>query len=151
MRSRWTALLFVLVLASLTPQTSKAQGPPQTSGQRASGKLGQNSPNPFNPTTEIPFTVGNYPTCSEPSRKYLVSLTMFNTIAQAVAYPVLQRGSAEVAGGSQIRRVRLPCGSYNAYFDGKDMRTRKEIASGVYIAELVVDGQKSTVKMMVTK
>ena len=151
MRSRWTALLGVLVLAGLTSQTADTQGgPPQTPPRKAA--MGQNFPNPFNPSTKIPLTIGDAPTCSEgSSKRYVVSLRIYNTIQQLVAIPVIQGGSGDVAGGRQINKLLLGCGQYMSYWDGKDSRNRKEVASGMYIAELVVDGQKSTIRMQVAK
>jgi hypothetical protein len=154
MRSRWTAWLFVLVLIGLTPHGGTAQsGPPQTQ-TRAKGpvvKLEQNSPNPMNPETWIPFTLGDYPVCSEPGREYSVSLTIFNTFAQTVAIPVLQRGTGNVAGGQQLRKLKLGCGEYVAYWNGKYLDTQREVSSGVYPYRLEVDGQGIVRKMTVTK
>jgi hypothetical protein len=154
MRSRWTALLAVLFLAVLTPRSSDAQaGPPQTQ-QRTTGNKGglkQNYPNPFNPETTIPFTVGDFPACTDQSRRYLVSLRVKNALAQTVALPVLQGGSNDVAGGQRLNRLSLPCGEYRAYWDGKYLNTRQEVASGVYVAELEVDGYRQSKKMLVTK
>lgn len=154
MRSRWTALLAVLFLAVLTPRSSDAQsGPPQTQKRTTGSKGGlkQNFPNPFNPETTIPFTVGDYPTCSNPSQRYQVSLRIYNTLVQLVAMPVLQGGSNDVAGGQRLNRLSLACGEYRAYWDGKYLNTRREVASGVYLYELEVDGYRMSKKMLVAK
>jgi hypothetical protein len=154
MRSRWTALLAVLFLAVLAPRNSDAQaGPPQTQ-QRTTGNKGglqQNFPNPFNPETVIPFTVGDFPTCSNTSQRYQVSLRILNALAQRVAIPVLQGGANDVAGGQRLNRLSLPCGEYRAYWDGKYLGTSREVASGVYVYELEVDGFRMSKKMLVTK
>jgi hypothetical protein len=103
----------------------------------------------MNPETWIPFTVGGYPTCAEPSRRYSVSLRILNTIAQPVAVPVLQ-GRGNVAGGQKATKLSLTCGEYTAYWDGKDA-TGREVASGIYVYFLEVDGQKFSKKMNVFK
>ncbi len=153
MRSRWTALLGVLVLAGLAPRDGHAQsGPPQTPPRKVGpvGGLSQNRPNPMNPETYITFTVGDYPACTDQSHLYSVSLTIFNTIQQPIAVPVLQSGNG-VAGGQQINKLSLKCGEWTAYWNGKIRNTSQEAASGVYVYELGVDGQKFAKKMTVVK
>ena len=150
MRSRWTALLAVLVLAGLTPQRVNAQsGPPQTQTRpSAVGGLKQNYPNPMNPSTKIPFTVGDFPTCSDRTRRYTVSLTIFNSLAQKYAVPVLQGGVGE---GQPLTKLRLECGEYTAYWNGKVLNTSREAASGVYPYVLEIDGHRFGMKMLVAK
>jgi hypothetical protein len=153
MRSRWTALLGVLVLAGLAPREGNAQAaPPQTPPRKSSPVAGlkQNYPNPMNPETWIPFTVGDFPTCNDAGHKYSVSLKIFNTIQQVIAIPLLQSSNG-VAGGQQITNLQLPCGSYTAYWNGKVLNTQHEAASGIYLYELGVDGQKLSKKMWVAK
>ena len=111
----------------------------------------QNYPNPMNPETWIPFTLGDYPTCSEPGRKYVVSLSIWNTIQQKFAIPVIQKGSANVAGGQPLTKLSLPCGEYVAYWNGKRMGTQREAASGVYGMVLEVDGRAIKKFMVVAK
>ena len=143
MRSRWTALLGVLVFAGLTPRSSQAQAPPQTPPrQSARGGLEQNTPNPMNPETWIKFTVGDYPTCTNSSLRHAVSLTIYNTLGQRYAIPVLlQAGTASVAGGQPLSKLPLACGSYQAYWNGKIIGSQKEAASGVYQYHLEIDGR----------
>ena len=157
MRHGWAALALVLGLTALTPREVVAQqsGTPQQPAPpraKAAGGLGQNYPNPFNPETRIPFTVGDYPTCAEPSRPHKVTLRIYNLLAQLVAVPVLQGGAGNVAGGAAIENLALTCSQYTAYWDGKDMRTAKDAPSGIYYYRLDVEGKKPLVrKMVVTK
>lgn len=153
MRFRWTVLLAVLVLADLVPRSIEAQGaPPQTPPRKpAVAGLGQNWPNPMNPETWIKFTVGDYPACTESGREYQVSLRILNALQQLIAIPVLQRGAGAVAGGQQINRLRLTCGEYTAYWNGRYLNSQQEAASGVYLYELGVDGQRIVRRMMVSK
>jgi hypothetical protein len=45
----------------------------------------------------------------------------------------------------------LTCGDYVAYWDGKYMGSRNEVASGVYLYELRIDGSRLVNRMLVTK
>ena len=153
MKLRWAApSLLVLALGALVPAASHAQGTTQTqqspTRQRPRGGLAQNYPNPFNPETRIPFDVGDTPTCSESSRRYRVTLKVYNLLAQQVAIPVAQGEGA----GAAIENLELSCGRYVAYWDGKYQGTTREVASGIYIARLEIDGKVVGVrKMLVTK
>jgi hypothetical protein len=151
MRSRWTALLAVLVLVGLSPQRGDAQsGPPQTPPrQTVQGGLKQNYPNPFNPETTIPFTVGDFPTCSDRSRRYTVSITILNVLSQKYAVPVLEGGG--VGGGRPLQKLQLECGEYKAFWDGYVLNTRQKAASGIYSVVLEIDDRRFGMKMSVKK
>ncbi len=149
MRYRWAALL-VLALA-LTPQLGKAQGTTQGTSKRPVSTLGQNFPNPFNPETRIPFTVGDFPTCADGGQQHKVSLRVYNLLAQLAAVPVLQGGTGNVAGGQPLENVLLPCGQYTAYWNGNYRNTNNEVASGIYMYVLEVDGQRIVKKAMSMK
>ena len=150
MRFRWAALAAVLALA-LTPQLGNAQGTTQGTTKRPAVKLGQNFPNPFNPETRIPFVVGDFPTCSDGGRQYKVSLRVYNLLAQLAAVPVLQGGTGNVAGGQPLENVLLTCGLYTAYWNGMYRNTSNEVASGIYMYAIEVDGQRTVKKMIVMK
>jgi hypothetical protein len=159
MKHRWAApAALVLALSAFVPHTLAAQGgarqgtPPPPRRETPSGLgLGQNYPNPFNPETRIPFTVGDAPTCSEPSRIYRVSLRIYNLLAQLVAVPVLQGGTGGVAGGQPLENVALTCRQYTAYWNGKYLNSDREVASGIYLYRLEVDGRAVVKKMIVMK
>lgn len=150
MKLRWGALTVVLVLSALMPRVLTAQGNPTPGRDRKPGVLKQNYPNPFNPETRIPFTVGDEK-CEDPGRQYKVSLRIYNILSQLVAVPVLQGGTGGVAGGVRLDNVMLNCGDYVAYWDGKYMGTKNEVASGVYLYELRIDGSSQVKRMLVTK
>jgi hypothetical protein len=150
MRFRWSALLFVLIL-SLMPRDGAAQAGTSTSQKSTVAKLGQNFPNPFNPETHIPFSIGGYPNCTDPSHLYKVTLRIYNSLVQLVAIPVIQGGAGNVAGGQPIQNVLIPCGQYVAYWNGNYLNTSREASSGVYLYALEVDGQKLINKMIVMK
>ena len=147
MKLRWGALSIVLVLSALMPRVLTAQGNPNPG--RKPGVLKQNYPNPFNPETRIPFTVGDEK-CEDPGRQHKVSLRIYNILSQLVAIPVLQGGTGGVAGGVRLVNVMLTCGDYVAYWDGKYMGTKNEVASGVYLYELRIDGSSLVKRMLVT-
>jgi hypothetical protein len=152
MKHRWAALIGVLALSVVAPSGLSAQsGQPPPNRGRIAGGLGQNYPNPFNPETHIPFTVGDFPTCSEPSRQYRVSLRIYNILTQLVAVPMLQGGTGSVAGGQPLENVLLTCGQYTAYWDGKYLNSSREAASGVYIYRLAIDNQSTTKRMLSVK
>ena len=141
MHHRWAALALVLALGVAAP--SSAAGQRSTpSRERRLGTLGQNFPNPFKPDTWIPFSVDD---CHGRGGQRVVSLRVYNVLAQLVATPVLHGAGVPVAG------VRLSCGSYLAYWDGRMLRGRRQATSGVYVYELVIDGQRSSRKMFVAK
>lgn len=150
MKLRWGALSMVLVLSALMPRALSAQGGQNPAPGRNPGVLKQNYPNPFNPETRIPFTIGDEK-CEDPGRQHKVSLRIYNILSQLVAIPVLQGGTGGVAGGQRLVNVMLTCGDYVAYWDGKYMGTRNEVASGVYLYELRIDGTSIVKRMLVTK
>jgi hypothetical protein len=112
-------------------------------------ELKQNYPNPFNPATTIPFTLNGELFANGHRPK--VSLKIYNVLAQLVATPILQ------GTGEDLNDLELTCGTpsmgctFNAYWDGKVLKSDKEAASGVYIYQLVVDGKRFTKKMIVMK
>ena len=77
--------------------------------------------------------------------EHVVSVRIYNVLAQLVAIPVVQ------GRGEPLDNVKLPCGDYVGYWDGKVVDTGREAASGIYIYELVVDGERSAKKMFVAK
>lgn len=153
MKLRWAALASVLALGVLMPRDAAAQGsPPEPAPPRqARPSLGQNYPNPFNPETRIPFAVGDPPSCDGPTREFRVTLRIYNLLAQLVATPVLQGGAGDVAGGQPLENVPLTCNQYTAYWNGKYMNSDREVASGIYLYRLEVDGRAVVKKMIVMK
>lgn len=158
MLHRWAALALVLALCALVPE--QAAGQSQQPGRKTAGGVGRNYPNPFNPETFIPMHVGHAPDhvgapdCSaDEGKQHVVSLRIYNVLAQLVAIPVLQAsfGGSGAAGAQPLNGLVLTCGDYVAYWDGRYLNTRREVASGVYLFELTVDGQRSHHKGFVSK
>ena len=149
MKHRWAALVTVLALGAVMPAIAGAQERPQAPReQRSAFELRQNYPNPFNPSTTIPFTIGDPPACTD-AGTHVVTLEILNVLAQLVAVPLLQGG--DVAAGQPLRNVSLRCGQYTAFWNGNYRDTSTEVASGVYLYRLIVDGRAQVRKMLVTK
>ena len=148
MKLRWAALMTVLTLSVVAPRHASGQGT-APAGDRNTAALGQNYPNPFNPTTTIPFLVGDPPACSDQGRVHRVTLRIYNVLAQLVAIPILQGTSGNA--GQPLENVQLSCGQYTAYWDGMYLRSNREVASGVYLYRLEVDGKPWVRKMIVMK
>lgn len=109
-------------------------------------QLGQNYPNPFNPETTIPFKLPA--SLFANGHRPVVSLKIYNVLAQVVAVPILQ------GSGEPLENLRLDwngTGDFSAYWDGKIIGTNREAPSGVYVYQLTVDGQRETNKMTIIK
>jgi hypothetical protein len=138
-RSAW-AVVFALGLLIAAPAVSEAQD------STSQVQLHRNYPNPFNPETTIPFTLDE--SLWQGGDRPVVSLRIFNILAQLVAVPILQ------GSGESLENVRLSwngTGEYTAYWDGKVRSTGRDAASGVYVYQLVVNGKAHTKKMTIVK
>lgn len=154
MFQRWSACALVLVLRAMSPGSAEGQtpdtasaapappAPPRAPRNHRLGTLGQNYPNPFKPETFIPFTVED---CNGRGGHHVVSLRIYNVLAQLVATPVLHGADKPLAS------LRLSCGDYVGYWDGNVSKSRRPAATGVYVYELVVDGERSSRKMFMAK
>src|SRR5712664_3863973 len=115
-------------------------------GQTPPPTIGPQQNRSFNPATTIPFKVSGELFLK--GHRPVVSLRIYNVLAQLVAIPIL-RGS-----GKALDSLALSCPTqfgcaYSAYWDGFVAGTHKPAASGVYIYQLVVDGQRFTKKIVV--
>jgi len=143
-RYAWAVLGLGLGAAGLGASAESVFG--QTPPPQPTVELRQNYPNPFNPTTTIPFSLRGELFLN--GHRPVVSLRIYNVLAQVVAIPVL-RGT-----GQRLDSLPLSCPStlgcsYSAYWDGSG--SGRPVASGVYIYQLVVDGLRFTKKMIVVK
>jgi hypothetical protein len=134
-------------LALAIPQFAKAQGTTTRGGQV---ELQQNYPNPFNPTTTIPFRLSADLFAS--GHRPVVSLRIYNILAQLVAVPVLQ-GSGQPLNNIQLDCVDQSGGfcNFSTYWDGNYLNTGRPVASGIYVYQLIVDGVRQSKKMVVSK
>jgi hypothetical protein len=134
-------LLGALVVSCVARRDGVAQsGRDERAGQRATGALSQNVPNPPKPDTRITFTIGDHPQCTE-GREYRVSLRIYNVLAQLYAVPVLQAGRGNAERGAAVDGMRLKCGEYTAYWNGNERGGRQAAAPGVYRYSLEIDGR----------
>jgi len=95
--------------------------------------LGHNYPNPFNPSTTIPFTVyGSQFIVHSPIR---TTLKIYNILGQLVR--------------TLVNEDKLP-GHYKILWDGRDGKG-KEVSSGIYFYQLKADDYKDTKKMVLLR
>jgi hypothetical protein len=153
---RWAALALVLALCALAPKHAAGQRSSLPRGRKA-GTLGQNYPNPANPQTTIPFTVGD-DSCAGGEGggpQHVVTIRIYNILSQLVAVPKLRTAAGGPDSSSTIARpvqgLRLTCGAYSAFWDGRHMNTGRDVPAGTYVYELVIDGQREVKKMLVGK
>jgi len=147
MRTRYAVAWLAAVFVLATPLKAQ-QGQQQQSNSQV--ELLQNYPNPFNPATTIPFRLSQ--DLFRDGRRPVVSLRIYNVLAQLVAIPSLQ------ASGQRLDNVELECRDvrdgfceFSAYWDGHYINSDREAASGVYVYQLVVNGQRSSRRMIVMK
>ena len=136
----WLAALAVLVVSSLGAQ--------ETAERPSDGfSLGQNYPNPFNPETRIPFDLDEE--LFADGEAPVVSIRIFNILQQLVAVPTALRHP--MGEGVSVSNLEYPApGQYEAYWDGTD-GSGQQVASGIYLMQLTVNGMSQTRKMYVTK
>ena len=106
-------------------------------------ELKENTPNPFFPSTTIAFAI-HREVCSR-GHQPVVTMRVYNVLVQVVAVPMLQDST-----GQRLENVRLRCGSYIAYWDGKG-RDGREVPDGVYYYQLVVDGERVSTRKMIVR
>jgi hypothetical protein len=140
------ALLMVAGLVLGTPEAGTAQAPART----AQVELQQNYPNPFNPATTIPFRLSGALFAN--GHRPVVSMRIYNVLAQLVSIPTVQASGEPLDGVAlECREVRDGFCEFSAYWDGKYQGTDRDAASGVYVYQLVVDGQRYSRRMVVMK
>ncbi len=133
------------VLALLGAPSLQAQESPE--GPRSGFDLEQNYPNPFNPETRIPFVLGEE--LFVEGAGAVVSIRIFNILQQLVAVPTALRHP--LGEGVSVTNLEYPApGRYEAYWDGTDSNGR-QVASGIYLMQISVNGMSQTRKMYVTK
>ncbi|HRS95447.1 MAG TPA: right-handed parallel beta-helix repeat-containing protein [Candidatus Latescibacteria bacterium] len=88
--------------------------------------LAQNTPNPFNPSTVIRYTL---------PENALVQLTVFSTTGQVIRTLV---------------RAQVEAGSHQAVWDGRDDQGR-EVASGTYVCRMAAGRYNSVMRMTLAR
>ena len=148
-------LAAVLILAAVAPQTAPAQGEPAAVHPGAPPARGQPQRLPSTVDISIPFTVGP-PSCTDRSRAHVVSMRIYNVLAQLVAVPLLRADSGAEPpppglAGRPLNNLLLPCGHYLAYWNGRQGMSGRPVPAGVYLYELVVDDQRIAGKLTLGK
>jgi hypothetical protein len=140
-RQVWPGWWLGLLVGVGTPVAAQANvTPPRI-------ELSENYPNPFFPTTTIPFVISQE-VCSR-GHQPVVSLRIYNVLVQVVAIPVLTGGPRRGGrAGEALDSLRLSCGEYRAFWDGKYLDGEGETTPGVYYYQLTVDGERFTRKMI---
>jgi ABC-type dipeptide/oligopeptide/nickel transport system permease subunit len=135
--------IVLLLAALLVPSGVSAQ---QAGNERAN-RLGQNYPNPFNPTTYVPFSLTDEDLVG--GRPAVVSIYIRDIMGRLVASPSAMH---HPDGDVVVERLEYTmAGPKLAYWNGTDRFGRK-VASGMYLLELVVNGERvSTRKIVVRK
>ncbi len=147
-RRSFTGVVFLALLA-FTPMVLSAQDRGSGTSTRtddAGFELQQNYPNPFNPTTRIPFTLG--PSLFEEG-EVRVTMRIFNVLQQPVATPTALNhpdGAGIEVDGLQYYTP----GRKEAFWDGYDEHGR-QVASGLYYLQIIVNGRRQIMKMLVSK
>lgn len=143
---RWAALGIVLALWAMTPKNAAGQGTTKSPRGPGAGAIGIPYPNPSNPDFHIPFVVGDS-NCTDVGVQHEVTIQIKNVLAQTVAIPLLESaplgsvGQTSFGGSTPVDRVRLVCGRYSAYWNGRLMGTTKEAPSATYLILILIDGK----------
>jgi hypothetical protein len=133
-RLAWPGWCLAFLLGLAGSATGQERPPPKA-------ELQDNYPNPFFPTTTIPFVIHEH--ACERGHQPLVSLKVYNVLAQVVAVPILLNSN-----GERLESLRLRCGAHQAFWDGRLAQGNRELTPGIYYAQLSVDGERHTIKMI---
>ncbi len=146
MRRHMSVLFVLLSIVGLALPVSAQQA--GSTGKQDSGFiLEQNYPNPFNPETKIPFVLGDE--LFTDGKPVVVSVRIYNALLQFITAPTaLNHPGGE---GVPVLDLEYPYpGRFEAYWDGRNQEGR-QVASGVYIVQLTVNGRTQVRKMFVIK
>ena len=135
LRLAWPTLWLGLTLAA---------PPVQGQANPSRAELREGHPNPVTSSTTIGFVL--HPEVCAQGHVPTVSLQVYNVLVQVVASPLLVNGSAR----RPIENLRLPCGEYEAVWDGR-LKDGRPAQTGVYYCQLIVDGQRYTRKLIVQR
>lgn len=140
----------ILLLAGLfSPAALSAQDPagPPPGSRDAGFQLRQNYPNPFNPETRIPFELGE--SLFENGQPVRVSIRIYNVLQQLVAIPTAL--NHPMGNGVPVEDLQYATpGLKEAFWNGLD-ESGRQVASGIYYMQLIVNGQSVVRKMIVAK
>ena len=138
------SVLFVLgpgLSAQILPDDLEPAGAPESGFT-----LGQNYPNPFNPETRIPFEL--HEALFSDGGTVVVSMSIVNIFVQPVSNPTALNHPSGQAPLVDLEYTSP--GQYVAYWDGLDQYGR-EVASGAYFIQLIVNGSSTVRRIFVAK
>lgn len=138
------SVLFVLgpgLSAQILPDDLEPAGAPESGFT-----LGQNYPNPFNPETRIPFEL--HEALFSDGGRVVVSMRIVNIFVQPVSNPTALNHPSGQAPLVDLEYTSP--GQYVAYWDGLDQYGR-EVASGAYFIQLIVNGSSTVRRIFVAK
>lgn len=126
----------------------------QLGAQAETARARRTQPPPREQTTAagdvvIPFTIGPRE-CVDRNRLYTVSMRIHNVLAQPIGIATLAADVGSPPPGTAERpliNLRLPCGRYLARWTGRHVTTGRRLPPGVYLTELVIDGQRISRKV----
>jgi hypothetical protein len=145
LRRAFGVALAVLAFATARSLVAQQRSPVEVSPSGFS--LEQNYPNPFNPETRIPFVLSDE--LFVDGRPSVVTIRIFNILQQVIAVPTALRH--HLGEGVSVANLEYPTpGRYEAFWDGTD-RDGRQVASGIYLMQITVNGASQTRKMYVTK
>jgi hypothetical protein len=130
----WPGVLLALLLGVSAEASAQGRPPPPV-------EIRENFPNPFFPSTTIPFVLS--PELCEGGHQPLVSVKIYNVLVQVMAVPILLNSN-----GEKLDNLRLRCGEHAAFWDGKVGDGTRDLTPGVYYAQFTVDGERYTLKVI---
>ncbi len=137
------SMLFTLapgISAQVLPADTAATGEPE-----GGFTLGQNY-NPFDPETRIPFEL--HEGLFSDGGTAVVSVRIYNVLTQPIASPTALNHPSGQAPLVELEYTSP--GRYEAYWDGLDQFGR-EVASGIYFVQLIVNSASDIRRMYVAK
>lgn len=145
---RRASSVFLVLLFLFGPiNTASAQTTGSSGDQESGFSLEQNYPNPFNPETKIPFVLSEE--LFVEGTPVVVTVRIFNLLQQFIATPTaLNHPRGDAVPVEELEY--LTPGRHEAYWDGRDQAGR-QVASGVYFVQLVVNGRSQVRRMFVAK
>jgi hypothetical protein len=126
----------VLLLASLL-YTAPAQAQ-DVGGDRVKSRIEQGQAGPYNATIVIPFTL--IEADFDEGEPVVVTIRILNLLGQVVAVPTAVGHPGGVVAVEDLKYATP--GHKEAYWHGLD-RTGHRVAAGVYLLELVVNGERA--------
>jgi hypothetical protein len=138
------AALLICLFAGTEAASAQDSSPPSRPG--VGFELQGNYPNPFNPETTIRFSLGEQ--LFQSGQPVVVTVRIFNVLSQLVAHPVALE---HPAGNVEVRSLEYTQpGGHEAFWDGTDQSGR-QVASGIYLLQLTVNGQSVGVQRMIVQ